>query len=545
MSPPKPSAAVLLLVQDPEGAERSLPDILPGRVLHPIRREEVRHLTPLKLLSRLRSLAVDEVVLLTDDLDTHERLWRLQALGAVPTAPRRYLLDLSGRRLLLSAARFLGRDLPALGAGLLAGGAVLLRARGRLRRLLAEARHTPRPAGGRRIAYIRSDLSARPIAGGSVSHTAGVASGFRAMGVDLFFISTTDLRMIDPARQPVHRVAPERFYNLCREVHGLAHSLRFEREAANILARHPAELLYQRFDPANWAGVALSRALAVPLVLEFNGSEVWAYEHWGRPLRWRSLFVGVEEVNLRHADLIVVVSEVLRESLLARGIEADRIVVLPNGVDPGVYRPDLPAGPTRRRLGLDGRTVVGFIGTFGRWHGGKVLARAALRVVRERPDVRFLFVGDGVERPEAEAILAEAAMREAAVFTGLVPQEEGPVHLAAMDVLVAPHVPNPDGSRFFGSPTKLFEYMAMGRGIVASRLEQIGQVLEHERTALLIPPGDERALAKAILRLVDDPDLRARLGASARRRVLERHTWEENVRRLLDRLRDRGLVRWS
>jgi glycosyltransferase involved in cell wall biosynthesis len=540
-----PSAAVLLLVQDPAAAERSLPDILPGRVLRPIRREEVRHLSPLKLLSRLRSLAVDEVVLLTDDLDTHEKLWRLQALGAVPTAPRRFLLDLSGRRSILSAARFLGRDLPTLGVGLLAGGAILLKARGRLRRLLAEPRHAPRPATGRRIAYLRSDLSVPRIAGGLVSHTAGVASGFRAAGVDLFFISTTDLRLIDPARQPVNRIAPDRLYNLCREVHGLAHSLRFEHVAASILARRPADLLYQRFDPANWAGVALSRALAIPLVLEFNGSGVWAYEHWDRPLRWRSLFVGVEEANLRHADLIVVVSEVLRESLLARGIEADRIVVLPNGVDPGVYRPDLPAGPVRRRLGLDGRTVVGFIGTFGRWHGGKVLARAALRVARERPGVRFLFVGDGVERQEVEAILAGAAMREDAVFTGIVPQEEGPVHLAAMDVLVAPHVPNPDGTRFFGSPTKLFEYMAMGKGIVASRLEQIGEVLEHERTALLVPPGDEAALAAAILRLVDDPDLRVRLGGSARRRVLERHTWEENVRRLLDRLRDRGLVRWS
>ncbi len=119
------------------------------------------------------------------------------------------------------------------------------------------------------------------------------------------------------------------------------------------------------------------------------------------------------------------------------------------------------------------------------------------------------------------------------------------MHLAAMDVLVSPHVPNSDGSRFFGSPTKLFEYMATGRGIVASRLEQIGEVLEHERTALLVPPADETALAAAILRLVDDRDLSARLGASARRRVLERHTWEAHGRRLLDRLRDLGLIRWN
>src|SRR6058998_3699798 len=102
-----PSAAVLLLVRDPGQVEKALPGILPGRLLRPVRREELQRLTPLGLLGRLRSLRVDEVVMLTDDLDRHERLWRLQALGALPTARRRYLLDLSGRRLLLSAARFL------------------------------------------------------------------------------------------------------------------------------------------------------------------------------------------------------------------------------------------------------------------------------------------------------------------------------------------------------------------------------------------------------------------------------------------------------
>src|SRR5439155_12156466 len=131
----------------------------------------------------------------------------------------------------------------------------------------------------------------------------------------------------------------------------------------------------------------------------------------------------------------------------------------------------------------------------------------------------------GRERRECESILGRAGLLGRAVFTGLVPQEEGPRHLAAMDILVAPHVPNADGSRFFGSPTKLFEYMAMGRPIVASRLEQIGEVLEDGRTALLVPPGDEEALARALLRLVDEAGLRASLGAAARSRVVERHTW--------------------
>jgi glycosyltransferase involved in cell wall biosynthesis len=540
-----PSAAVLLLVRDPGRAERALPGILPGRRLKPIRREELQRLTPFGLVERLRSLRVDEVVMLTDDLDSHERLFRLQALGAMPTARRRYLLDLTGRRLFLSAARFLLRDLPVWSAGVAACGIVLARTAARVRRLGREPRHTPRPAMERRVCYLRSDLLTGQTSGGSVAHTAGVAAGFAASGADLFFISTGRPRLVDQERQTVHLVPPARFYNVCREVPYFAHALRFERRAARVLASRPADLIYQRFDPGSHAGVSLSRRLGVPFVLEFNGSEVWVADHWDRPFRWRSLFARLEEVNLRHADLIVVVSEPLREALLARGIEAGRILVQPNGVDPERYHPGLDGLGVRRRDGLEGRTVVGFIGTFGVWHGAAVLARAAARVLSLRPEVRFLFVGDGPERPQTEAILARAGCAERAVFTGMVPQEDGPAHLAAMDILVAPHVPNPDGTRFFGSPTKVFEYMAMARGIVASRLEQMGEVLENGRTAILVPPGDETALAEAILRLVDDPALRSRIGQAARRRVLERHTWNANVGRLLARLREGGLVRWS
>jgi glycosyltransferase involved in cell wall biosynthesis len=114
-----------------------------------------------------------------------------------------------------------------------------------------------------------------------------------------------------------------------------------------------------------------------------------------------------------------------------------------------------------------------------------------------------------------------------------------------MDILAAPHVPNADGTRFFGSPTKLFEYMAMGRAIVASRLEQIGEVLEDGRTAVLVPPADEAALARAIVELAGDPGRRAGLGAAARRRALEKHTWQAHVGGILDALAGRGLVRWD
>jgi len=125
-------------------------------------------------------------------------------------------------------------------------------------------------------------------------------------------------------------------------------------------------------------------------------------------------------------------------------------------------------------------------------------------------------------------------MENYATFTGIVPYQEVPQYLAACDILVSPHVPNPDGTPFFGSPTNLFEYMAMGTGIVASDLDQIGEVLEHKRTALLVKPGSVNDLSCGIIELVKNEGLRNTLGQNVRDEVEKKYSWQQNVQKLLD-----------
>jgi glycosyltransferase involved in cell wall biosynthesis len=125
--------------------------------------------------------------------------------------------------------------------------------------------------------------------------------------------------------------------------------------------------------------------------------------------------------------------------------------------------------------------------------------------------------------------LASYEKTQQVVFTGALPRDKVAEYLDASDILVSPHIPMPDGRRFFGSPTKLFEYMAMGKGIIASRLDQLAEVLEHDRTAVLVTPGDMNELAKAILGLALDPQKRASLGGAARRAAVERHGWPANA----------------
>jgi len=145
--------------------------------------------------------------------------------------------------------------------------------------------------------------------------------------------------------------------------------------------------------------------------------------------------------------------------------------------------------------------------------------------------VRFLLVGSGSLHAEVEKQL-EGDKR--VIFTGAVAHERVPKLLDACDILVAPHVPLADGSEFFGSPTKIFEYMAMGKGIVASRLGQIGEVLIDGETALLIEPGNVGELATAMLKLVESEELRKSLGARVREVAEREHTWTRNAQRVLD-----------
>jgi glycosyltransferase involved in cell wall biosynthesis len=114
-----------------------------------------------------------------------------------------------------------------------------------------------------------------------------------------------------------------------------------------------------------------------------------------------------------------------------------------------------------------------------------------------------------------------------------------PAYLDACDILAAPNVRSGDGSEFFGSPTKLFEYLSMAKPVVASRLGQIADVIVHGSNGLLVEPGDADSLALAIEKLARDGLLRARLGSAARQTVIERFTWKLNASRVFEAMAGR------
>jgi glycosyltransferase involved in cell wall biosynthesis len=378
------------------------------------------------------------------------------------------------------------------------------------------------------VAYLIPTPANMGMVGGAISHIRGFLHGLKAAGVDCRVFSGTALAQDAFANEIVR--AFDRPYFFWGAVM-LSYNFVFERAVRNNLGSSRPRFLYQRHLAFSIAGALLSRRLRIPLILEYNGSEAWVADHWDpNPLRrWIRL---CEEVTLRSAARIVVVSRVLRDDLIKRGMQPDRILVNPNAVDPNFFRPGPGRDSGRSKLGVKpGEVLVGFVGSFSLWHGIDVLQQAIARLLANQPScrLRFVLIGDGLLQGEMRSALAAFERTQEVMFTGPLPPEKVVEYLNASDILVSPHIPMPDGSKFFGSPTKLFEYMAMGKAIVASRLDQLAEVLEHERTALLVTPGSREELEQAILRLAMDPAEREALGAAARQAVIKRHCWSHNV----------------
>jgi len=389
--------------------------------------------------------------------------------------------------------------------------------------------------------YLRTDLCFGLVSGGSIAHIAGILNNLNSFTAKPIFL-TSDLIPTVSSEWETHVIFPLKEFWDFKEILFLHFNDHFFRSAIQILGNRRPSFIYQRYSLHNYSGLKLAAHFKVPFVLEFNGSEVWINSHWGTGLKHEKIAEQIESINLQAAQLIVVVSQPIKDALLQQGIDSHKILVNPNGVDSDKYSPSVDGTAVRKKLHMENKLVIGFIGTFGKWHGAEVLTEAFGLLLKQHPElkhsVRLLMIGDGNTMPLVKQEIGRWNLSDYSSLTGIVAQEKGPDFLAACDLLVAPHVPNPDGSPFFGSPTKLFEYMAMGKAIVASDLDQIGEILHHNHTAWLVKPGDAASLAKGLKTLIDDEPKRARLGQAARQEAISKYTWKEHTRKIVEKLKE-------
>lgn len=415
------------------------------------------------------------------------------------------------------------------------------------------------PAPEKNLLYLRTDICyAELTAGGSVAHTLGVIKGFQDHGYQVYCASSAMPSLLKKINgiffqqlnmYPLFVFLRWKFGYLRWRLECIFSSIFFVWQLKNIVKKNHISLIYQRYSLLNCTGFILSKWKKIPFILEYNGSEVWHYNQLGKNkwFKFNKLSRYIEKLNLIHADTIVVVSQALKDELQIYNID-HKILVNPNGVDATLFNPaslDQERNIIRNQFNISNSYVFGFIGTFSFWHGIEVLAKIIPAIITQKSQAHFLLIGDGTLVDFLKNELSHNGITQTHVtFTGIVDQSRSKQYLAACDAFLSPTQSNTDGTRFFGSPTKLFEYMSMEKPIIASQLEQITEIINPalslqnlkdkisitNQLGILIPPTHHHEFAHAACSLLElSSEDQKKLGINARNKILQQYTWNHHV----------------
>lgn len=309
------------------------------------------------------------------------------------------------------------------------------------------------------------------------------------------------------------------------------------RRLEEIVQAHRPDILHAHSPVLNaLPALKVGRRHGIPVVYELRA--LWedaAVDHGTTregSLRYQATRM-LETYALRRADHLTTICEGLRGEIVARGIPKERVTVIPNAVDAQAFRvggePDVEL---RRRLGLDGAAVVGFVGSFYGYEGLDLLIEAFALMQKERPEVRLLLVGGGFQEAALEAQAASLGLQHKIVFTGRVPHAEVQRYYDLIDVLAYPRY----RMRLTDlvTPLKPLEAMAQGRMLVASDVGGHKELIRDGETGFLFPAGDASALARTLSRVLSSKESWPEVRAKARRFVEAERTWARSVGRYVE-----------
>ena len=336
----------------------------------------------------------------------------------------------------------------------------------------------------------------------------------------------SDPGLHSPDRTSLRRVAPGLLKTAVKDLRQWRRRGRFRIDPGGPWAETDVVFVWQRHELFQRAGLRLASHLGVPSVLFVPATVVWEAEHWGikRPGWERWLEAHGEAPALRAADVVACGTPEVAEQARRLGVSEARLLITSTGVDLEVF--DQWSDPERLRgqLGLRDRFVVGWSGSFRRFHA----LEQAVEAVAHLDGATLLLVGDGPERARIEQLARNRQVP--IVCTGTVPQSELPAYLRAMDAAL---VLAPEGVPFHYSPLKLAEYLAAAVPVVAPAVGQLSGRLTDGVDALLVPPHDTPALVAALQRLQRDADERARIGRAGHQVASATWSWDQQVRRVL------------
>jgi len=281
---------------------------------------------------------------------------------------------------------------------------------------------------------------------------------------------------------------------------------------AYIVNKNRCDLIYERSSSLG-AGSIASILTRKPLVLEVND-----------PI--------VTSLSLKRAKKMVTT----KKSMLRGEVANEKTIEVSWAANTQMFNPSVNAEDVIEEYDLEDKHVILYTGSFAPWHGVEDIIKAAKIVTGNVKNIIFFMVGTGPEMPRYKGTVSQLNLGDFFIFTGPKEYEKIPQFICASDITLAPF--NPERNElmrehgFYFTPLKIFEYMACGKPLISTSVGNVKNIIEDGVSGILVPPGNSDALAKNILRLLSDEDLRKKLGSNAREVVETKYSWKMHVERL-------------
>ena len=354
-------------------------------------------------------------------------------------------------------------------------------------------------------------------------HIEELTNAFRQLGHELIIVEpgvTANKKFGESSSLTgvLKKFLPPQLYELAE----LAYSFVAYKKLKLAYLTHKPDFLYERYNLFLLSGKWLKEKYGLPYLLEVNAPLAHERQKFAH-LYLSGLAKKCEDICWKSADMTLPVTQALAGYLIQSGVQEDKITVIQNGINRDRFTPQSNESDLRTQLGLSDKTVLGFTGFIRDWHGlNYVIDAIAEMAEASRP--HLLVVGDG---PAKDSLLAHAKAKNIAhllTLTGVIQRDDMVRYISVFDIALQPK------SVDYSSPLKIFEYMALGKAIIAPDQANIREILTHNEDALLFTPDDTDDFKNAIWKLCVDKKLRKKLGTSANKKIdTQNYTWKENA----------------
>ncbi len=389
-----------------------------------------------------------------------------------------------------------------------------------------------------RILWINNSIYLNSEGGGSSTHNTFTRRAFASLGHQLLDLSSVqsdvnenlNLSLKRSIYRSLKRIAPKLIMDFVRDIYSIHSDRLFSKIIREKIISEKPDIIYERFSDFH-DGAKVAKKFNVPYILEIHATpeERKLYQYPNFNNRYKNIQLKAASA----ADLIVVVSNYLKNYLISNGISDHKIIVNPNAVDLNIFCAKGKRDFIRDQLGISDKFVVGFLGTMQPFHGIDLLPEVCARVSKEIPKVCFLMVGKISHekfKSDFSILLDKFKVKNSFYLVGSVPVEVASQYVEAMDIGIMPD------SNEYGSPIKLFEYGALAKACLMPSYEPIRDIIKDGVNGFLFKPRSISEMSEKIISLSKNPDLCLKVGKNLYVDIISKHTWLDNAKKIIDNI---------